>query len=248
MKKQSDSRSGYFNIRVLVAGFILVVGVFLALASSGVFSLAAQNVIQAMTQGRIITYSTDPLVPVGFDCSKIQELGMNEQENFRAGAVMAACGETPGVASYTTSTLGPIGHFFKRLLMPMAFGGADVNLITDAENSPNITQSETFTWANPDNPNQVVVAYNDSRGRNQNPINISGASVSTDGGTTFARVTCANSTLPCVTGQSPFRGTLGDPVVFYNRPTRYVVYHLAGHGMRRSGLGRLQVDQSIGSE
>ena len=116
---------------------------------------------------------------------------------------MAACGETPGVASYTTSTLGPIGHFIKELLMPMAFGAADVNLITDAETSPNITQSETFTWANPDNPNQVVVAYNDSRGRNQNPINISGASVSTDGGATFTRVTCANNTLPCVTARAP---------------------------------------------
>ncbi len=85
MKKKSVSQSAFFNIRVLVGVFILLVGIFLALASSGVFSLAAQNVIQTMTRGRIITYSTDPLVPVGFDCSKIEELGIDKQENFRAG-------------------------------------------------------------------------------------------------------------------------------------------------------------------
>ena len=56
--------------------------------------------------------------------------------------------------------------------MPL-YGAGDVNLITGAETSPNITQSETFTWANPDNPQQVVSAYNDSRGHNQSPINIS---------------------------------------------------------------------------
>ena len=102
-----------------------------------------------------------------------------------------------------------IGKAIQKLLVPL-YGAGDVNLITGTETSPNITQSETFTWANPDNPQQVVVAYNDSRGRNQNPINISGASVSTDGGATFTRVTTA-------AGQSPFAGTLGDPVVLYNR-------------------------------
>ena len=44
-------------------------------------------------KGKIITQSTDPLVPVGFDCSKIHEKGIDKQENFRAGAIMMACGE-----------------------------------------------------------------------------------------------------------------------------------------------------------
>ena len=57
-----------------------------------------------------------------------------------------------------------------------------MDLITGTETSPNITQSETFTTANPDNPDEIVVAFNDSRGVNASPINISGASVSTDGG------------------------------------------------------------------
>ena len=77
---------------------------------------------------------------------------------------------------------------------------------------------------------QVVVAYNDSRGRNASPINISGASVSTDGGATFTRVTTAS-------GQSPFAGTEGDPVVLYNRAnsTWFTVWLDTGCGAQ--GLG-----------
>ena len=44
-------------------------------------------------------------------------------------------------------------------------------------------------------------------------INFSGVSCSTDGGTTFTRVTNAS-------GQSPFANTFGDPVILYNKPTR----------------------------
>ena len=212
MKKKSASRSAFFNIRVLIGVFILAAGALLALASSGVFSVAAQSVIQTMTHSRIITYSTDPLVPVGFDCSKVYEMGIDKQENFRAGAIMVACGEVPGVATSATSTLGPIGYFIKKLLMPLAYGSADVNLITGTETSPDVTQSETFSAVNPDDPNQVFVAYNDSRGRFASPINISGASISTDGGTTFTRITTAG-------GQSPFAATVGDPVALYNKPT-----------------------------
>src|SRR6266567_7682942 len=206
MKKKSTSQSAFFNLRVLIGLFVALAGVFLVLLGSGVLSSAtAQSVIQAMTKGKIITSSTDPLVPNGFDCSKIHELGIDKQENFRAGAIMIACGEVPGAATSATSTLGPIGRFVKKLLMPLAYGAADVNLITGTETFPNITQSETYSTANPDNLNQICVAYNDSRGRNFNPINISGLSCSTDGGTTFTRLTKA-------TGQSPFDNTFGDPV------------------------------------
>jgi N-acetylneuraminic acid mutarotase len=92
------------------------------------------------------------------------------------------------------------------------YGTTDVDLITGTETFPNVTQSETYTLANPDNPLQVLVAYNDSRGRNATPINISGASYSTDGGNTYTRLTAPS-------GQSPFPGTEGDPVVLYSRPT-----------------------------
>ena len=111
---------------------------------------------------------------------------------------MIACGAAEGAPGSSS-----VGAFFqrvaqgvKKILVPL-YGAGDVNLINQPETSPNITQSETFTTVNPDNPQQIVVAYNDSRGRNANPINISGASVSTDGGATFDRLTNAS-------GQSPF--------------------------------------------
>ena len=126
-------------------------------------------------------------------------------------------------------------------MTPLAFGAADVDLVTGAETSPNVTQSETFTASNPDNPNQIVVAYNDSRGRNVSPINISGASVSTDGGNTFTRLTTGS-------GQSPFSNTVGDPVILYNKPNCNLVHSLAGRGLRRSGPRRIQVHYSFEPE
>src|SRR3954471_10676513 len=149
MKKHSASQSAFFNLRVSIGVFVVLTGVFLALAGFGALSATAQSIIQAMQKGKIITSSTDPLVPVGFDCSKIHALGIDKQENFRAGAIMIACGEVPGTATSATSTLGPIGHLIKKLLLPLAYGGVDKDLITGTETSPNITQSETFSTANP---------------------------------------------------------------------------------------------------
>src|SRR5438067_1377831 len=214
MKKRGASPCGFFDLRVLISVFVVLAGVFLALVGFGAFSATAASVVQALQKYKIITSSSDPLVPIGLDCSTIHEKGIDKQENFRAGAIMIACGLAPGGSTSTTaiSTLGPVGRFIHKLLAPLAYGAGDVDLITSAETSPNVTQSETFTNANPDSPNQIVVAYNDSRGRNASPINMSGASVSTDGGTTFTRLTKAN-------GQSPFDNTMGDPVILYNRPT-----------------------------
>src|SRR5438093_4261701 len=116
-----------------------------------------------------INQSIDPLVPAMFDCSKIHELGIDKQENMRAGAIMVYCGEAQGGAA---SPAHGFSQLVQTLLSPLAYGTTDVDLITGAEISPNVTQSETFTASNPDNPNQIVVAYNDSRGRNVSPINI----------------------------------------------------------------------------
>src|SRR6266699_1093618 len=226
MKKKSVSQSACFNLRILIGVFMVSAGVFLALLGFGTFSALAQT----LQKYKVITSSNDRLVPVGFDCSTIRAKGIDKQENMRAGAIMIACGQTPGGSTSATSTLGPVGRFIQELVAPLAFGAGDVDLITGPETSPNVTQSETFTTANPDNPNQIVVAYNDSRGRNASPINISGASVSTDGGTTFTRLTAAN-------GQSPFAGTEGDPVILYNKPsgTWFTVWLDSGCGGQ--GLG-----------
>src|SRR5713101_2418004 len=206
MKKKSASQSAFFNLRVLIGLFTVLAGVFLALAGFGAFSALAQ----AQQKNKIITNSKNPLVPNGFDCSKIHELGIDKQENMRAGAIMIACGQAQGGS---TSVFETVSQAIQQTLAPLAFGAADVDLVTCAETSPHVTQSETFSWANPDNPNQIVVAYNDSRGVFANPINISGASVSTDGGATFVRLTAAN-------GQSPFQNTFGDPVALFNKPSQ----------------------------
>src|SRR6476660_2483413 len=220
-------QSAFFSLRILIGLFIVVAGVCLALAGLGAFSALTASIVQAQQKNKIITNSKDPLVPNGFDCSKIQELGIDKQENMRAGAIMIACGQAQeGGASFG----GGLFKAIKRLLSPLAYGGSDVNLITGPETYPNVTQSETFIATNPDNPSRIVVAYNDSRGRWANPINIAGASVSTDGGTTFTRLTAAN-------GQSPFLNTAGDPVLLYNRPTGtwYTVWLDLGCGIQ--GLG-----------
>jgi hypothetical protein len=214
VKKKSASQSAFFNLRLLIGLFIVLAGVFLALAGFGV--------AQAQQNNYIITNSKDPLVPNGFDCSKIHELGIDKQLNFRAGAIMIACGQAQGGGASATSpssALGALTQFIKKLFSPLAYGGTDVDLITGTETYPHVDQSTTFSWANPDNPSQIVVAYNDARGVTAMPPNGSGASVSTDGGTTFTRLTCANNTPPCQTGQSPFLNTGGNPVVLYNRPT-----------------------------
>ena len=99
----------------------------------------------------------------------------------------------------------------KLMPVPLAYGAADVDLVTGTETAPHIIQSETFTTANPDNPDEICVTFNDSKCADSN--NFSGISCSTDGGLTFTRVLNAG-------GCSPFANTFGDPVILYNRPTQ----------------------------
>ena len=222
MKKRSTFRSGFFKLRVLISLFMVLAGVLLALLGLGAFSAQAQQTPNTTAA------TTDPLVPLLFDCSRIPELGIDVQENLRAGAIMIYCGEAEG--GEEEAPVSPLASFVPSLREIEALGTTDVDLITTTETSPRVTQSETFTAANPDNPLQIIVAYNDSRGRGLTPPNISGASVSIDGGNTFTRLTAA-------TGHSPFVNTLGDPVVLYNRPTAtwYTVWLDAGCGAQ--GLG-----------
>src|SRR5205809_961726 len=231
MKKKATSQSAFFNLRVLIGLFVGMTGISLALLAANPFgqknSLSPAQIALIQQKYGVASSSIDPLVPAAVDCSRIKELGIDKQENLRAGAIMIFCGLSEGgKASHGNAS----SKLAQKLMAPLAFGSTDVDLITGAESFPNVTQSETFTTANPDNPNQIVVAYNDSRGRNFNPINMSGASVSTDGGTTFTRLTKANA-------QSPFDNTMGDPVILYNKPTAtwYTVWLDAGCGSQ--GLG-----------
>src|SRR5207247_9991957 len=102
MKKKSTSESAFFNLRVLIGMFVLLAGVFLALAGVGVFPAASTAQAQ---QNYSLGQSIDPLVLAGFDCSKIHELGIDKQDNLRAGAIMIFCGEAPG------GSASPAGRF-----------------------------------------------------------------------------------------------------------------------------------------
>src|SRR5438128_293797 len=232
MKKKSASQSaparrslgegGCFNLRVLIGLFIVLAGVFLALAGLGTFSAITASSAQAQQKHKIINIQG---LPPGFDCSKIHELGIDKMENLGAGAIMIACGEAQGGSA---SPAGTFSQFVQKLLpAPLAYGAADVDLITGTETFPSVTQSETYTTANPDNPNQIVVTYNDSRTA---PNNYSGGSVSTDGGTTFTRLT-----------PNPFssgHGTnFGDPVTLYNKPTSTFFGIFIASGCGGFGLG-----------
>jgi hypothetical protein len=226
MKKKLTANYGFLNLRVLIALLIALTGVTLALLGFGTFAVGAASTKQ-QAQSYTTTNSIDPLVPPVFDCSKIHELGIDKQVNVRARAIMIACGQAEGRSS---SGGNRFSQWMRNLLpAPLTYGGTDVDLITGAEIYPNVNQSTTFSAINPDNPQQIVIGYNDSRGTNAIPFNFSGASVSTDGGTTFTRLTYND--------QSPFGGTGGDPVVLYNRPTGtwYTVWLDQGCG--GGGLG-----------
>src|SRR5436853_7155184 len=133
MTKKSTSQSAFFNPRILVASLLCLSSVFLVLLAFGVLSAQAQQ------NHTISNRSTDPLVPAMFDCSKIRELGIDKQENMRAGAIMIYCGEAQGGAA---SPAHRFSQFIQTLLTPLAYGTSDVDLITGAEIYPNVTQSE----------------------------------------------------------------------------------------------------------
>ena len=179
MKKKSTSQSAFFNLRVLVGLFIGLAGVSLALlatANPAVRAAHAKRVV-APSPGKykVTTKSAiSPLVPAMFDCSKIRQFGIDRMENFRAGAIMIHCGQAKGGDPETgLANSSAFSKLVQNLTAPLVFGSTDVDLVTGTESFPNVTQSETFSTANPDDPNQVVVAYNDSRGINAGPLVIS---------------------------------------------------------------------------
>src|SRR6266550_8877552 len=221
MKKKSTSQSAFFNLRVLIGLFIVLAGVFLALIGFGTFSGLTANSGQAQQRPTIIDV---PGLPPGLDCATIHEKGIDRQENLLAGSIMIACGEAQGGSSF----YGPFSQLlYNRVTAPLAYGGADIDLVTGADSISHPTQSETYTLANPNNPNQIVVTYNDSRTAS---TNYSGASYSSDGGLTFTRL-----------NPSPFasgHGTnFGDPVTLYNKPTSTFFAIFLATGCGGQGIG-----------
>src|SRR5216117_3433635 len=115
MNRKRTVQSGFFNLRFMIALLIALIGVILVLLGFGTFAVPAASINQA-TQSYTAD-SIDPLVPSGFDCSKIHELGIDKQENFRAGAIMIFCGRAQGGSS---SHGGIVAQVIQKLPLPSA--------------------------------------------------------------------------------------------------------------------------------
>src|SRR5438094_8348580 len=140
MKKKSTSQSAFFNLRVLVRLFIALAGVSLALLATanplGRGASAKRVVAPSPNKYKVTTQSSiDPLVPVAFDCSKVKRLGIDKQENLRAGAIMIYCGLSEGGKSFHGRAFS---RLVQRLPAPVGVGGTDVYLITATEPLPHV--------------------------------------------------------------------------------------------------------------
>src|SRR5438309_11859427 len=206
MKQKSTSQSAFFNLRVLIGLFVVLTGVFLAVIGLGTFSGLTASSAKAQQKARIITNPPNALVPAGFDCSQIRALGIDRQDNLRAGAIMIACGEAQGGSASSqgdaASPFRALSPSMQKLLAPLFIGGPDVDVILPDGTYPKVTQSESMEWGGPNNT--WVVNYNDSR---TSGGCYSGLSYSTDNGTTW------HAGQPLCSGHGT---NFGDPIVVYN--------------------------------
>src|SRR5438876_2231925 len=130
------AQSAFLNLRFVIGLLIALTGAVLALLGFGTFAVRAASMKQPAQS--YTANSIDPLVPPGFDCSKIHELGIDKQMNFRAGAIMIACGQAQGGGTRPSSPLGALTQFIRKLFSPLAYGGTDVELITGTEPYPDV--------------------------------------------------------------------------------------------------------------
>src|SRR5215831_8893110 len=136
---------------------------------------------------------------MGVACSDVWALGIDKQENLRAGLIRMGCGLEPGGGELEGASLG---DFVQDLIDAL-----NVNTINNEvpADYPHVTQSESMVWSSPDG-NTIVVNINDSKTAGGN---YSGVSVSTDGGSTFNRLLPA----PFAVGHGT---NFGDPIVVFN--------------------------------
>src|SRR5207237_7173986 len=125
MKKKSTSQSAFFNPRFLIGAFVALAGISLALFATA--NPVRPTAAQAQQKYKVTTQSSiDPLVPAGFDCSKIHRLGIDRQENLRAGAVMIFCGMSDGGKFFHGRAFSKLVH---RLRARVAFGSTVVEMM-----------------------------------------------------------------------------------------------------------------------
>ncbi|PYK23428.1 MAG: hypothetical protein DME52_12700, partial [Verrucomicrobia bacterium] len=206
MKKKSSSRSAFFNLRVLIGLLIITTGLSLALFAANPFGRGASGTVsKAQQKYSPLTSSIDlSILPPGFDCSQVYALGIDRQENFRAGLIMKACGlEGDSAPAGGISGSSAFSRLIQKLLPgPSFIGGSDVDVILPDGSFPKVTQSESMEWGGPNNT--WVVNYNDSRTASSC---YSGLSYSTDNGVTW------HAGQPLCSGHGT---NFGDPIVVYN--------------------------------
>src|SRR5262245_9708166 len=202
MKKKSASSSAFLNPRVLIGLFIALAGALLALLGFGV--LSSTSPAQAQQSGTMASIDLSVLPP-GFDCSQVHALGIDKQDNLRAGMIMIACGLSEGGSALADGTLssGTFSRLMHNLLpAPLFIGGTDVDVILPDAAYPKVTQSESMEWGGPSNT--WVVNYNDSR---TSSGCYSGLSYSTDNGAIW------HAGQPLCAGHGT---NFGDPIVVHN--------------------------------
>jgi hypothetical protein len=127
---------------------------------------------------------------VGIDCSQIKSLNLMKQENLGAGRALIECGVQQGGKPVPSSDAPAIP--------PNALASNRT-----CTSSSSCTKSENMVYANTNNPQNLVVNFND-----HNAGQYSGTSYSTDG-QHFTQI----SPPPFATGHG---FNLGDPIVVYN--------------------------------
>ena len=130
-------------------------------------------------------------------CSQALVQHLEKQLNVHAFLRLQQCGAAVAGDSATAAAASAPTPFLDALI-----GSTDRDVINPPDSSvPHDTQSESAVAAN---GNTIVVNYNDSR---DSTADYSGASISTDGGTTWTRID------PFKTGHS---SNFGDPFIVYN--------------------------------
>src|SRR5215470_13856870 len=94
MRKITTTQSAFFYLRASIGLLLISAGAFLAVSGIGQFSAQAQQRNTAQSEKMNAFFKA--LVPPLFDCSQIRALGIDKQENFRAGALQIYCGTAQG--------------------------------------------------------------------------------------------------------------------------------------------------------
>jgi hypothetical protein len=142
------------------------------------------------------------MTSVGIGCSQIAALGIDKQDNLRAGRAMIECGLAPGGKPAASADQ----RANKEPLAPMS---AFYILVSNrnCSTSDTCTKSESMIWGNFANGGQTIVDnYND---HNPTYNTYSGTSYSTDGGATFNEI----QPPPFASGHGT---NYGDPIVVFN--------------------------------